>query len=82
VLRKRGKHPLDPLVLRHRGIAWCKLLPLKFLRRALSKGDGFSGLHCSRVILYPLLLGKMAKGRVLHNPFVRPAPTIALIEGI
>ena len=26
---------------------------LKFFRRNLSKGDGFSGLHCSRIILYP-----------------------------
>ena len=55
---------------------------LKFFRRNLSKGDGFSGLHCSRIILYPLLLSKMAQGRVLHHPFVWAAPTIALIVGI
>ena len=31
---------------------------------------------------HPLLLSKMAQGRMLHHPFVRAAPIIALIVGI
>jgi hypothetical protein len=37
MLRRRGRHQLDPLVLHQRGIVWCRILLPKLLRRPLNK---------------------------------------------
>jgi len=58
------------------------MLRIKLLRRPLIKGVGYSGHLSSRAPHIPLLLSKMAQGRMLHHPFVRAAPIIALIVGI
>jgi len=58
------------------------MLRIKLLRRPLIKGVGYSGHLSSGAAHVLLLLRKMAQGRMLHHPFVRAAPIIALIVGI
>jgi hypothetical protein len=82
MLRRRGRHQLDPLVLCHRGIVWCRMLLPKPHRRPLNKGVGSSGPHSSRALHDPLYLSRLAQGRLLSSQLVRATQIIALIVGV
>jgi hypothetical protein len=82
MLRRRGRHQLDPLVLCHRGIIWCRMLLPKLLRRPLNKGVGFAGPHSSTALHDPLCLSRLAQGRLLSNQLVQTTQIIALIVGV
>ena len=80
--RRKERHQLDPRVLSHRGIVWCKLIHLNFLKRPLSKGDGLSGLCSSRVLSNPLLHSRMAQGQILSSYFIQGMQTVTFTVGV
>jgi hypothetical protein len=81
MLKRRGRHQLDPLVVRNRGIVWFRMLLSKLLRRPLKKGVGFSGPHSSRALHDPLCLSRLAQGQLLSNQLIRATQIVALIVG-
>ena len=81
-LRRIEKRQLDPRVLSHRGIVWCKILQLHLLRKPLNLGAGSSGLHSSsRVVLYPLLSSRLAQGQMFSSQSVPTMQIAALSVG-
>jgi hypothetical protein len=82
MLRRRGRHHLNPLVLCHRGIVWCRMLTLKLLRRPLNKGVGFSGPHSSMPLPDRQCLSRVAQDRLLSSQLIQATQIVALIVGV
>jgi hypothetical protein len=58
------------------------MLPQRLLRGPLSKGVGYLDHLSSRAPRIPLLLIRLAQGRMLHHHFVRATQTTASFVGI
>jgi len=58
------------------------MLPPKLFVRPLSQGVGYLGPHSSRAPHIPLLLSRMAQGRMLYHLFVQAMQIVASIVGV
>ena len=80
MLRRRGRHRLDPLVRSHRGIIWCRIqFPVPH-REILHQADGFSGHLNSKEQLDLLCLNSnsLSQGQVFNSPIVQMVTTVAI----
>jgi len=58
------------------------MLPPKLFVRPLSQGVGYLGPHSNRAPHIPLLLSRMAQGRMLYHLFVQAMQIVASIVGV
>ena len=88
MLRRRGKHHLDPLVRSHRGIVWCRTQYLEPHKGIRHQADGFSGHPSSKEQLDLLcfnnnnlgqgqIINNNSLGQIINDPIVRMATTVA-----
>jgi len=85
VLRRRGRHQLDPLVRSHRGIVWCRILFLRPHRETLHQADGFLGHPSSKEQpdLLCLNSNSLGQGQIFNSPTVETVITVAsLVEAL
>jgi len=81
VLRRRGRHRLDPLVRSHQGIVWCRIQYPGPHREILHQADRFSGHPSNEEWLDLLCLNSnsLGQGQVYNNPTVPITTIIALL---
>ena len=84
MLRRSGRHRLDPLVRSHRGIVWCKIPFLGPHQGIRHQADGFLGHLNSKErldLLYPNS-NSLGKGQILNNPAVRMVIIVASLAEV
>ena len=80
MLRRSGRHQLDPLVCCHRGIVWCKIQFPGPHREILHQVDGFLGHPSSKERLDLLCLNSnsLGQGQMFNYLVVRMVTTVAI----
>ena len=87
MLRRRGRHRLNPQVRSHRGIVWCRIQLPRPHRRTPHQADGFSGhLNSKEQLDFQYLSNSssssLIRGQMLNNSIVGRTTTIFSIAGV
>ena len=79
VLRRRGRHQLDPLVRSHQGIVWYIIQFPGPYREILHQANGPYPSSKERLDLLCLNSNSLGQGQMFNNPTVQIVITVALL---